>query len=1117
MSYGRPGLVFVILNVVCAGAALGNTRPATPVVTEPPADGFVANPEDVHMECAAFSDPDPGDEHACSDWEIWTTSPSNLVWQAACVTGVERLHIHLGDGVFLGSHAGRTSLLPGASYLVRVRHKDSSGEPGTEWSLWGGRFFSTGPASSVFAMTLDDVAVSPQPELKDVFGAPVNLPGGGTPASVRLDSAAGDLLLELRGGSGVPYEVLNPPALDEHVAVRIRVAAGAEGPTLALPECDLTLHDEHGESFTLYLPAVGLAAGQEALFWVSFNGSTYAATAAQTQPDFSTLARGPAVPWAPAQPGYRVDVVATGFQLPVNIAFVPNPAPGPSAPLFYVSELYGTIKVVRRDGIVGVYASNLINFNPTGAFPGSGEQGLAGICVDPVSGDVFAGMLYDAAPPNGPHFPKVVRFHSNDGGLTAATQTTILDMPGESQGQSHQISSFTIGPDGKLYVHMGDGFVASTAQNLDSYRGKILRLNLDGTAPADNPFYNAGNGINARDYVFAYGLRNPFGGAWRAADGQLYEVENGPSVDRIAKVVPGRNYLWSGSDANMLNFALYNWDPASGPVNMAFVQPETFGGSQFPAEKMGHMFISESGATWATGVQGIGKRISEFVLDGAGNLVSGPSALVNYIGSGKATCVGLAAGPDGLYFTDLYRDLGYSSPIDPGANILRVRFVGAADFTADVIAGPAPLAVQFSDTSSALTPSAWHWTFGDGGSSALQNPQHVYQHEGVYNVRLAVTTPGGLLVAQKNAFIVVGTTPRVALIGGSSTPAPGDAALANHLRGRGFEVTVFDDEPANRPSAAALGAQYDLVAVSSTILSGNVAGQFRTVDVPLVFCEQALLRSDREALADNGVVVSGATGIAVVDTLHPITGHFSAGPLTAFESPSNMSVGTGNRAAAASLLATRGGAPGDYALLACESGAALLAGYVAPARRVFFYLEDASWLAASHETEHLFDSAVCWALGNGPPIVNPPADVSAAPGQTVVMAAEVTSSPPATLQWRRNGIDIADGPRFSGAASPVLTITGVTAQDAGLYELHASAACGEATGGPVALSVQEAGDADCNGVVEFADTPAFVEALVDPAAYAANYPGCPADNSDMNADVALDGRDVELFVYALLN
>jgi Glucose / Sorbosone dehydrogenase len=219
-----------------------------------------------------------------------------------------------------------------------------------------------------------------------------------------------------------------------------------------------------------------------------------------------------------------------------------------------------------------------------------------------------------------------------------------------------------------------DGFDAATAQDLDSFRGKVLQMNRDGRPASGNPFFNSSDGISARDYVFAYGFRNPFGGAWRAADNAHYAVENGPDVDRLAKVVSGRNYLWDGTDASMRNFALYNWDPDHAPVNIAFTEPETAFGSGFPAEKMGHAFVTESGPTYATGPQEDGKRIVEFVPDKRGERVSGPFPLVEYTGIGKATAVGLAAGTDGLYFTDLYKDVNYSSPIDQGANLLRVRY-----------------------------------------------------------------------------------------------------------------------------------------------------------------------------------------------------------------------------------------------------------------------------------------------------------------------------------------------------------------------------------------------------------------------------------------------------------
>jgi len=1103
---------------VTSGAAYANAPPNAPAVTEPATDGQIVNPEDVHMECTNFSDADVGDTHACTDWEIWTVgSPGEMVWRIQCIGGVERLHTHFGDGTFMGSHAGRTSLLASANYLVRCRHKDSSGDAATQWSLWGGRYFTTGTASAVFPLELDDVAASPTPALTDAFNAPLIFPGGGVLApTLRLEAANGDLLLEFRGNDGSSNQIINPAGLTNHVAARVRATAQSGGPGLLMPESDWTFHDHHGDVHTVYLPAINLAPGQETLFWVSSFGGTYVAVPGQVQPEFSTLARTPPVPWVPMQPGYKVDVIAGGFRLPVNIAFIPNAGPNPEDPLFYVTELYGTIKVVRRNGVVSNYATNLLNFSPTGLFPGSGEQGLAGIAVDAATGDVFAGMLYDSAPPNGAHYPKVVRFHSNDGGLTAATQTTILNMVGETQGQSHQISNFSFGPDGKLYVHMGDGFTAATAQNLASYRGKILRMNLDGTAPTDNPFYNAADGINSRDYVYAYGFRNPFGGAWRAADGFHYEIENGPSVDRLAKVTPGTNYLWSGSDASMANLAIYNWNPSRGPVNGVFIETQTFGGSAFPAEKMDHLFVSESGPTWGTGAQPLGKRIVEFVLNASGGLVSGPTPLIEYNGPGKASCVGLTAGPDGLYFTDLYKDVGYSSPTDVGGQVLRVRFVGTADFTADVTTGAAPLAVNFTDTSNAPSPTAWTWSFGDGATSNLQHPTHVYAHEGIYNVRLSVTTASGLVVEQKNAFVRVGEIPTVAIIGGSMPPAAADAAVADHLREHGFSVSSFDDEPANRPSAAQLGAQFDLVVVSSTITASNVAGQFRTVNVPLVFWEQALLQTAREALADSGATVDSITSIDVLNNSHPVTQGLATGPLAVFGPAATMSVGRGTVAGGASVLATRDGFPADYSILTANTGAALLGGYVAPARRVFAFFQDSSWLNATDSAERILDQAVCWAIGNGPPMVIGPGHQTVLAGDNLMLSTTVTSTPPAAMQWRRNGIDLIDGSRIIGATSPVLTIDPVVASDAGLYDLVALSPCGETTGIAATLTVRSRGDADCDGVLDIADISLFVLALSDPTAYAAQNPECPIAVCDMNLDAAVNGGDVTGFAAALL-
>ena len=687
MSPAAPWLALALLQA-------SNTPPLAPVITEPVANGVTVSAADVHMETAPFADPDVGDQHFCTDWEIWTAGLAERVWFTSCIQGVERTHTHFGDGIFTGSHAGRSELFASTNYVLRVRHSDDSGVPATRWSPWSQRTFVTGALTATFPLELEDIATTP-PVTWSYAGSTTALllPGGSTPARLVIESSSGTPLYELRGGSGANVAV-DAAALGMHDPVRVRVIAGSTG--MQFGASDLRLVDEHCERHAIFLPAISLAAGASVSYWVSSSGATFYASANQTSPSFASVARTPTPPWSARQPGFEVEIVAGGFQLPINIAFVPNAGPAASDPFLYVTELYGKIKVLYRNRTVGVYASNLLNFSPTGAFPGSGEQGVTGIAVDPASGDVIAAMLYAPIANPANHNPKLVRFSSNDGGRTAAIATTILDMPGETQGQSHQISNLTLLPDGTLLCHMGDGFDAATAQNLGSFRGKILRLNLDGSPATTNPFYNAADGISARDYVYAYGVRNPFGGERRASDGAHYIVENGPSIDRFAKIVAGRNYLWDGSDGSMANFALKNWNPAVGPVNLAFIQPQTFGGSGFPAASFDHAFVTESGPTYANGQNAQGKRITEWILDANGALVAGPIPFVEYTGSRRATVCGLEAGPDGLYFTDLYADVG-SNPTASGANLLRVFFReppdcngNGSDDACDLVNGASP-------------------------------------------------------------------------------------------------------------------------------------------------------------------------------------------------------------------------------------------------------------------------------------------------------------------------------------------------------------------------------------------------------------------------------------------
>lgn len=729
-----------LMLVLCliAPLALAAVPPAAPVILEPGADDLVLHAADVHMATAPFADAD-GDAHRCSDWEI--VQGSTIVWSASCVTGSTKVHIHLGDGAFA---RGRGGLDNGTAYVLRVRHRDDGGEAASEWSAWSERRFRTAPGSPMPPLVARDFIVDPAPRWIGSDGVAAVLPPG---ATLSLEAADGERLLDLRED-----RVDDGPALANRVAVRAVLSAG-DG-VWRVPESTLSLYDDEGAGHTIYFPAMSLPPSATVYLWVSANGSVHAAQPEDRAPDFATILRGAPVPFKADQKGYVIEEFARNLQLPVNIAFVPRPREEPDSPFFYVTELYGDIKVVTRRGEVRDYAKGLIDFYPGGVFPGEGETGLTGIAVEPKSGDVLVAALYWHA---GWTYPRILRLSSDDGGLTAARVATVLDMPDEQQAPSHQVSNVSIGPDGKVYFHMGDAHHAPHAQDLGTMRGKILRMNLDGSAPEDNPFYDEKDGIGAADYVFALGFRNPFGGAWRAADGMLYEVENGPAIDRFARVQAGVNYGWDGTEDSMRQGAVCSFPTGAAPVNVAFVQRETFGGSGFAEEKMDRAFVTESGPTWALGTMIAGKRISEIKVGLDGTLESGPAALLHYDGTGRATVAGIAAGPDGLYFTSLYRDFGYEFPIDRGASVFRVRWEGYAEFLIQPDAHD-PLQVELRDRSAVADAESWHWDFGDGTSSDGKDVTHRYPRSGSYLVTLTVTRGGKPFVARKKIHLTAAGT-----------------------------------------------------------------------------------------------------------------------------------------------------------------------------------------------------------------------------------------------------------------------------------------------------------------------------------------------------------------------
>jgi len=119
-------------------------------------------------------------------------------------------------------------------------------------------------------------------------------------------------------------------------------------------------------------------------------------------------------------------------------------------------------------------------------------------------------------------------------------------------------------------------------------------------------------------------------------------------------------------------------------------------------------------------------------------------------------------------------------------------------------------------------------------------------------------------------------------------------------------------------------------------------------------------------------------------------------------------------------------------------------------------------------------------------------------------------------QWYRDGVELENDGRISGATTGTLTLSPAVVADTGDYTVSATLDGVTLTSIPARLDVLLAGDANCDGAVDGADIDAFVVALVDPAGYAATYPGCDVIAADCNADGAVDTADIDAFVGLLM-
>ncbi|GAA4526508.1 YbhB/YbcL family Raf kinase inhibitor-like protein [Amycolatopsis samaneae] len=198
----------------------------------------------------------------------------------------------------------------------------------------------------------------------------------------------------------------------------------------------------------------------------------------------------------------------------------------------------GSALATERDRFEVVHVTPDGQKTVAGKVPGTvttnGEGGLLGLAVSPAFTTDHAVYLFQTTANDN----RVVRMKYENGALSKTAEPVLT---GIAKNRFHNGGRIRFGPDGKLYATAGDAKNGGNAQNKNSLNGKILRLNADGSAPSDNPFY--GSGGNAR-YVWSYGHRNPQGLAWDSR-GQLWAAEFGDSkLDELNLIQKGGNYGW---------------------------------------------------------------------------------------------------------------------------------------------------------------------------------------------------------------------------------------------------------------------------------------------------------------------------------------------------------------------------------------------------------------------------------------------------------------------------------------------------------------------------------------------------------------------------------------------
>jgi len=337
--------------------------------------------------------------------------------------------------------------------------------------------------------------------------------------------------------------------------------------------------------------------------------------------------------------GFTDAIVAGGLNNPTAMALAPD----------------GRIFVCQQGGALRVIKNGALLPTPflTVTVDSQGERGLLGIAFDPnfVSNQLV--YIYYTATTPAIH-NRISRFTANGDVALAGSETIIMDLPNLSTATNHNGGAMHFGPDGNLFVAVGENANGANAQSLSTRLGKMLRMTSTGGVPPDNPFINQTTGANQT--IWALGLRNPFTFSFQRGTTRMFINDVGQNTwEEINDGIAGSNYGWptcegfcNPPNANFRDpiFAYMNDAQTCAITGGAFYNPQS---PQFPANFVGNYFFADFCGGWIRRLDpAAGNAVSDFAtgISSPVDLQVSPDGFLYYLarGAGSVNRIGFSAG-----------------------------------------------------------------------------------------------------------------------------------------------------------------------------------------------------------------------------------------------------------------------------------------------------------------------------------------------------------------------------------------------------------------------------------------------------------------------------------------